>query len=215
MNGGGKVANYHLENRHNSLPTSPNPLPPPPPPPQSIEVVTQTKNQQQQLLHHHLDAINKANSMDRAVVGSCKLKRKKLQPFEPTYYFDSDFDSDGGSGGGGGGNGVRRRGSTLTCSPSFVSRFLRLSRRKSEKNSSSSSSSSKSKRKQESQEQQPLTQAQHDNTDYYHEGDHQVKKICRFFCKENQKNFSDLKKSRKIETMLMNYTFFYCQKQIG
>ncbi|ODM99544.1 Nck-associated protein 5, partial [Orchesella cincta] len=86
-------------------------------------------------LHHqnvqNLDAINKTNSVDRG----CKLKRKKSQPFEPSYYFDSDFDSDGGGG--------RRRSSTLNCSPSIVSRFLRLSRRK------SSTSSSKKRQNQE------------------------------------------------------------------
>lgn len=94
---------------------------------QSIEMV-----QQQSQQNNHLDAINKTNSVDRG--GGCKMKRKKLQPFEPNYYFDSDFDSEDGSGGGG-----RRRGSTTSCSPSIVSRFLRLSRRKSSTSSKSSS----------------------------------------------------------------------------
>lgn len=150
MNGGGISGSKHDDHSQPLLSSSPSA------PQQLLQSIEVVQHQQQQLLHRHLDVINKANSLDSrtsssfaaAAAAGCKLKRKKLQPFEPTYYFDSDFDSeDGGSGSG------RRRGSTLNCSPSIVSRFLRLSRRKS---STSSSKGSKNKHHQQD-DQQPLT----------------------------------------------------------
>lgn len=160
--GGGSSKHDHLLHHPDNGPPPRSPHSPPPPPQQllqSIEVVQHHHHQQQQILHHHLDAITKAkaSTIDSSTISSSsaaagfKLKRKKLQPFEPTYYFDSDFDSEDGGGGG------RRRSSTLTCSPSIVSRFLRLSRRKS--GTSSSSKSSKSKREgkdKKEDDQQPI-----------------------------------------------------------